>query len=166
MKYADIPGDTGRTLGKRTYADTYSTHGHGTGVAYHMCHDVPNMRIRSYNNQVGLTLDALKAVLEYVKAHPEEKHIVNMSFKSGGSDELHDLIKQLVALNVPVVVSAGNDGRESLDIYPSCYEEPMTVAAVHSDGTKPTSPFGTMRSILRKSEYQSPRLPKTATWST
>ena len=96
--------------GKIYDSDRYGT-GHGTGVAYLMCHDVPNMRIRSYNNQVGDTLKALAAVVEYVKAHPEERHIVNMSFKSGGSDGLHNYIKELVALNVAVVVSAGNDGR-------------------------------------------------------
>ena len=139
VRYADVAGDTSRTLGGGKiydYSDRYGTTGHGTGVAYLMCHDVPNMRIRSYNNQVGDTLKALAAVVEYVKAHPEERHIVNMSFKSGGSDGLHNYIKELVALNVAVVVSAGNDGREAMDIYPSCYEEPMTVAAVHSDGTK------------------------------
>jgi cell wall-associated NlpC family hydrolase len=139
VKYADLQGDTTRTLGggrAYDYSDRYGTTGHGTGVAYLMCHDVPNMRIRSYNNQVGDTLKALQAVVEYVKAHPEERHIVNMSFKSGGSNELHNLIKQLVSLNVAVVVAAGNDGREAMDIYPSCYPEPITVAAVKNDGSK------------------------------
>jgi cell wall-associated NlpC family hydrolase len=49
---------------------------------------------------------------------------------------MHDLIKQLVALGAAVVVAAGNDGQELLDVYPSCFEEPITVAAVYNDGRK------------------------------
>jgi len=149
VKYADIPGDTSRTLGggkAYDYADSYGDVGHGTGVAYLMCHDIPaeTMRIRSYNsfiaaNPVNL---CLAAVLEYVKEHPDERHIVNMSLTVPGEEtdsyirDMHELIKALVALNVAVVVAAGNDSREVLDKYPTCFYEPFTVAALNNDGTK------------------------------
>jgi cell wall-associated NlpC family hydrolase len=148
VKYADIPGDTSRTLGSGrayNYEDNYGDVGHGTGVAYLMCHDVPPMRIRSYNSFLGID-DAvnvcLQTILEYVRAHPEERHIVNMSLHVRGTltdasiQRMHDLIQQLVALNVAVVVAAGNDGVELLNAYPSCFQEPITVAAVKNDGSK------------------------------
>ena len=148
VRYADVAGDTSRTLGGGSvhdYADRYGSSGHGTGVAYLMCHDVPNMKIRSYNSFLGVdgcVNKCLAAVLQYVESHPEERHVVNMSLHVGGTaaDEsiemMHGYIKQLAALNVAVVVAAGNDGQEKLDAFPSCFEEPITVAAVYNDGRK------------------------------
>lgn len=153
IRYADIPGDTSRTLGTGRvfdYSDRYGANGHETGVAYLICHDIPakNLRVRSYNNQLGVdnsTNRCLAAILTYVQAHPSEKHIVNMSFKCSGPlnsptiAKMHSLIQSLTNLNVAVVCSAGNDGKEALDIFPSNFEEPWCIAAVHADGTK--APF-------------------------
>jgi len=145
VRYADTKGDTRALSGGKAYdyTDEHGLVGHGTGVAYLMCHDIPQMRIRSYKTAipiVGAINKALSAVLEYVKAHPEEKHMVNMSLSMDGNQtdsyiqEMHGLIRSLVALNVPVVVAAGNDGGKRLDKYPSCFQEVITVSAVYSDG--------------------------------
>lgn len=142
VRYADTQ-DTSGLLGggKRTYdySDMWPGVGHGTGVSYLAGLGVPNVYVRSYNTFASVAnavQRCLGAVLQYVQEHPEERHIVNMSFSTSYSSEQHSLIQQLVSLNVAVVAAAGNDGSEVLDKYPSYYEEPITVAALKPDGTK------------------------------
>jgi cell wall-associated NlpC family hydrolase len=127
--------------------------GHGTMVAYLAKQMYGPAVIHSYcamptdprtgQRTLGEYVNAaLEAIIEQVKAD-KRRHVVNMSLGGKGSISvgnaaiMHGLIRQLVALDVPVVCSAGNDGREAqLDRYPSCFQEPICVSAVSSNGIK------------------------------
>jgi len=145
VKYLDTEGKGGGALkiGGKTY-DYSDTGDHETSVAYLACHDVPNMRIRSYKVNMpdgGHANEALAAVLEYVKAHPSERHIVNMSISLGSNDpsyinRAHDLIKQLVALNVAIVVSGTNARGKMENKYPQCFYEVIVVSGLNNNGTR------------------------------
>lgn len=64
------------------------------------------------------------------------------------------LISQLVDENVPVCVSAGNDGKEAkLDVWPSCFHDPVCVAAINDNAQKPISVHGTTRWMLLMLAY-------------
>lgn len=60
--------------------------------------------------------------------------VVSMSLGSPvGTTELHNAIKRLYDLNIPVVCAAGNDGNRGVD-YPGNYPEVITVAAYDKNG--------------------------------
>lgn len=96
------------------------------------CNAIPDKTI-SYLNE------ALAYIVEQVKADTAHRHIITMSLTCSGEGStittMHDLIQQLDALGALVVVAAGNDGHENLGLYPSAFEEPVTVSAVEADGT-------------------------------
>lgn len=109
----------------------------------------PEAAVLSYNvlpNGTGKVSDtnaALADILKRVKADTSHQYIVNMSLGGGGSAvspsivQQGKLISQLVDENVPVCVSAGNDGKEAkLDVWPSCFHDPVCVAAINDNGAK------------------------------
>lgn len=80
------------------------------------------------------TMDTVNAGLRYaIELKPD---VVSMSLGSPTIDvEMHELIKQLYAMNIPVVCAAGNDG-PGLDTvnYPGRFNEVITVGAFDSNG--------------------------------
>jgi len=61
--------------------------------------------------------------------------IISMSLGSSESDsEMHDLIKQLHDLNIPVFAAAGNDGFGNPINFPGAYPEVICVGAIDEDG--------------------------------
>ena len=143
------PSNTGGKLTAGPVPQYDDNHGHGTAVSYVICSHAPNAVIHSYcampyeqdgSRGGSYVVEALEAVLEAVKAD-SRRHIVNMSLSCEMSGEsayiqrMHTAIKELVAVDVPVVVAAGNDGRETLTgKYPSCFHEPFCVSAIDNGG--------------------------------
>jgi len=121
---------------------------HGTKTASVLNWWCPEAKILVYN---GYTQDLsvqgpminwiLADITRRVKIDTANRYIVSMSYLCAGIEETHSLIKELVALNVPVIVAAGNDGEERLNRYPGCWPEPICVAALNRDGT--TADFST-----------------------
>ena len=132
---------TGRVL-LGTPDGNKDTEGHGKFVAGQLLEWCPDAEILSYRvlpNGKGKAEDiiaALEDVLRRAKADPDHRYIVNMSL-SGGYNPRSEIVAQyeavidaLVAIDVPVVVSAGNDGEEELNKFPSCFESPITISAI------------------------------------
>lgn len=142
-------GSTGSMGGPKTY-DYTDYGGHGSAVCSIICSMAPNAYIHSYcalpyekdgkQSVAVYVLEAIKDILKRVK-EDKKRHVVNMSFSGSGpldgafADELHKLIDELVSLEVPVFVAAGNDGGERLDKYPACFWSPVCIVALNPDGT-------------------------------
>lgn len=84
--------------------------------------------------------DAMRAALKYaIDVKPD---VISMSLGSHSYDrEMHDLIKQLYKMDIPVIAAAGNDGKRKwngriIDTinYPAKYPEVISVAAFDQYG--------------------------------
>ena len=138
-------GGTSGTLSPGNTEIDYSDHmGHGTMMASVAHRQAPKALIYAYNAlpdgvQVYAN-EALTHILGIVKADTAHRHIVSISASGDLSritaEAMHSLIRQLVALDCPVVCAAGNDGKEALTLYPACFPEPITVVALKNDGTQ------------------------------
>lgn len=138
--------DTGTALLNMTgitsanFRGTFPNETHGTMVCSIIKSWCPDCKVLSYNhNRDGEVVNqCLADLIGRVKTDVKNRFIVNLSFTGGWSqytDQMHDLIKQLVVLNVPVFAASGNDGQEALRLYPATWQEPICIAAVNSDGT-------------------------------
>ncbi len=127
----------GRITWRNGAEDAHSDQGdHGTAVTSVLLQWCPDAEIWAYEHNVdGWIAKAFADVTAEAAKRPDKRFVVNMSL-SGESDGYRDALNACVAAGVPVVVGAGNDGREVLDRYPSCMETPITVAALHADGTR------------------------------
>ena len=76
---------------------------------------------------------AIKQSLRYAKQI--RPHVINMSLGAHVHDpEIHSLIKELYAMNIPIVCAAGNDGRRNVVNYPAKYPETIAVTAYDRNG--------------------------------
>lgn len=114
--------------------DAPDTQNHGTMIAKLLLEWLPEARILSYNIKAFSVTDALKDIL--YRAKQGGRYLVNISQGMGYDAEHERLINELVALNVPVFVAAGNDGNESIGLYPSHYYAPICVAALDNTGER------------------------------
>ena len=119
----------------------YSDHGgHGTFNA-NLIQDHSGAEILSYcitpvvgGVQVGdahyINL-ALKNVLERAQSDTAHRYVVLLNaYGEGIPDGMETLIEmRLLIWNVPVIVPAGNEGIETDNRYPSCFESPICIAA-------------------------------------
>ncbi len=79
------------------------------------------------------TVDAIINALKYAKSI--RPHIVSMSLGTDSYDkEMHDLIKDLYKMNIPVVAAAGNDGRTNAVNYPGKFPEVICITAYDKNG--------------------------------
>lgn len=113
---------------------------HGTKSASVLHSWCPDAKILVYNacshSPDGPMINWILAdILRRAQADKAHRYVVSMSWLIAGLQETHDLIKQLVALDIPVIVAAGNDGRERADRYPGSWPEPICAAALNVDGT-------------------------------
>lgn len=122
--------------------------GHGTFVAGQLIEGCLDSRVISYRvikDGKGKTEDiiaALESIYATAKKDAKTQYVVNISL-SGAQGTYGDLleryknaIEQLVNLNVPVIVAAGNDGEQILNKYPSCFEAPITVSAIDKNANR------------------------------
>jgi len=79
--------------------------------------------------------------LDWVAANSGTIDVVNMSLAGNGIDgpcagtPLHDAVCRVVNAGIPVVVAAGNAGKDAASTVPATYEEVITVSALaDSDG--------------------------------
>jgi subtilisin family serine protease len=89
--------------------------------------------LKALKNNGGGTAESVEAALLHALAIKPD--IVSMSLGSPkGSSRMHDLIRKLDSLNIPVVVAAGNGGAKQGVLYPAKYEECFAIGAYDSDG--------------------------------
>lgn len=79
------------------------------------------------------SMKALEESLEYaIQIKPD---IVSMSLGAPSSTRrIHDLIKRLYEMNIPVICAAGNSGRDNDVHYPAKYPETIAVTAFDRNG--------------------------------
>lgn len=107
---------------------------HGTWVAENILRYCPEAMILSY--KITYPQDVVAACEDVARrAKQGQRLVVNMSMSTGAED-IKDAVDAVVAAGVPFVCAAGNDGGEVLDEYPSCFESPITVAALDENGNR------------------------------
>ena len=110
--------------------------GHGTFIAGQLVEWCPDAVVWSYK-MIGAG-DLRAAVDDFyarAKADPTKRYVANMSFTTPDGT-IQPYIDKLVEAGVAVFCAAGNDGQKVLDKYPTCFESPITVAALRRDGSK------------------------------
>ncbi len=123
----------GRLRGRVTGDDDEK--GHGTFTAGILLDWCPDAQIWSYSCPYPDDITAaLLDVIERAKA-TERRVIVNASISTDAA-KIKPAVDACVAAGIPLICAAGNDGREMLDQYPSCFESPITVAALQADGKR------------------------------
>lgn len=123
--------------------------GHGTWVAEQLLRYCPEANIVSYKIKWPSDVaEACEDVIERKKGG--ERIIVNMSMATT-AEWIKPYVDAVVAAGVPFVCAAGNDGEERLDQFPSCFESPITVAALDKSGKK--AYFSTWHDEVDFSDY-------------
>lgn len=118
----------------RVTGDAGDEKNHGTWVAENILRYCPEATILSY--KITYPRDVVTACEDVVRrAKQGQRLVVNMSMGTGAED-IRDAVDAVVAAGVPFVCAAGNDGGEVLDEYPSCFESPITVAALDENGNR------------------------------
>ena len=108
--------------------------GHGTFTASVINEYCPDAEIWSYRcDYPSDIISALNDVTAQV-AVTGKRIIVNMSLETD-AEYIRNAVDSCVAAGVPLVCAAGNDGEEILNRYPTCFESPITVAALQPDGS-------------------------------
>lgn len=109
--------------------------GHGTFTAGILLDWCPDALIWSYKCPYPDDITAaLLDVIERAKT-TERRVIVNASISTDAA-KIKPAVDACVAAGIPLICAAGNDGREVLTMYPSCFESPITVAALQADGKR------------------------------
>lgn len=109
--------------------------GHGTFTAGILIDWCPDALIWSYHCPYPDDITtALLDVVERAKK-TDRRVIVNASVCTDAA-KIKPAVDACVAAGIPLICAAGNDGREMLDQYPSCFESPITVAALQEDGKR------------------------------
>lgn len=121
--------------------------GHGTSVASLQLNACPGAQVLSYrvfkessNAEIKPIIAALEDILARAQVDAAHQYIVNMSLSGYGSlrdaeiQKYQQAIDALVAANIPVFVAAGNDGNNSVNLFPSAFQSPITVAAIDECG--------------------------------
>lgn len=136
--------------------DTYS--GHGTHVggtigaldnAYGVVGVAPEVTIICIKVLSKNGRSSAKSVLQglnyCLKIKPD---IINMSLGSSSPmPEVHNAIKKLIEMNIPVVAAAGNNGSESV-LYPAQYDEVIAVGSYSNSMIKDRSLFSSYGDTL------------------
>ena len=108
---------------------------HGTFVASIVNEYCPDAEIWSYRcDYPSDIISALNDVTAQV-AVTGKRIIANMSLETDNAN-IKDAVDACVAAGIPLVCAAGNDGGEVLNRYPTCFESPITVAALQVDGKR------------------------------
>lgn len=144
-----LPGKNFATMySSESENDTSDKHGHGTHVAATIagklrCGIAPAAKILPVkvlydDGALWFTdwlINGLKYVYNWRGPNGEKVDIVNMSLGGKGfnvAEQIYMLneIKKLNSMGIPVIVAAGNTGKEETKIYPACFEDVITVGAV------------------------------------
>ena len=108
---------------------------HGTftaSVIHEYCPDAQTWAYRC--DTPNAMIEAMEDVLRRAKGETR-RVVINMSL-STEAERIRTAVDACVAAGIPLVCAAGNDGQEILDMYPSCFESPITVAALDDTGRR------------------------------
>ena len=106
---------------------------HGTFTASIIHEYCPDSQICAYRCDTPTAMiDAMEDVLRLSKRETR-RIVINMSLGTE-AERIQTAVDACVAAGIPLVCAAGNDGQEILDQYPSCFESPITVAALDDNG--------------------------------
>lgn len=106
---------------------------HGTFTASIIHEYCPDSQIWAYRCDTPTAMiEAMKDVLRLSKRETR-RIVINMSLGTE-AERIKEAVDACVAAGMPLVCAAGNDGQEILDQYPSCFESPITVAALDDNG--------------------------------
>ncbi len=79
--------------------------------------------------------DWIVSALKYAISIRQYISVISMSLGSPvGTDELHDVIKTLYSLDVPLIAAVGNDGPSGSVNYPAAYPEVISCGAIDKNG--------------------------------
>lgn len=138
----NIPGDA---VTKVSPYEHWDEQGHGTMVGSVLLDWCPEAKILSYNifyrqASIAALTAALRNVYHQAMMDKANRYIVNVSAAGSSlASDIDQLEEAIIACNnagIPVVVAAGNDGGNTLYIYPSHLQPPVCVAALTDDGRK------------------------------
>lgn len=102
--------------------------------------------------------DAIKDALRYAKK--VKPHLISMSLGASVYDEeLHQLVKDLYEMNIPIIAAAGNDGRKDAVNYPGKFPEVICITAFDKNG-KPAS----FNSTGSETDFSAPGVSIYSTW--
>ncbi len=108
---------------------------HGTFTASIIHEYCPDAQIWAYRcDTPNAMIEAMEDVLRRAKGETR-RVVINMSL-STEAERIRTAVDACVAAGIPLVCAAGNDGQEILDMYPSCFESPITVAALDDNGKR------------------------------
>ena len=108
---------------------------HGTFTASIIHEYCPDSQIWAYRCDTPTAMiEAMEDVLSLSKRE-DRRIVINMSL-STEAERIQTAVDACVAAGIPLVCAAGNDGQEILDQYPSCFESPITVAALDDNGKR------------------------------
>ena len=124
--------------------DPYDNHGHQTHCVGIICAKdndkgmvgvapkAKSLCIKGLNDSGSGTYTGLNQALQYcIEQKPD---LVSMSLGgSSMSDEMHEKIKTLTKMNIPVICAAGNSGQQGVN-YPAKFEETIAVGAYDKNG--------------------------------
>ena len=111
--------------------------GHGTAVASLIaglhCGVAPEASVtplKVFNGLMECLDNWIITALRYVQDNAQHFDVVNMSLGSDSyNTDMEQAVNAVVAVGIPVIVSAGNDGKE-VHKYPACFQEVVSVGAV------------------------------------
>lgn len=130
--------DTGvNPVGPLRYKVTGDADGadHGTFTASIIHEYCPDSQIWAYRcDTPNAMIEAMEDVLRRAKGETR-RVVINMSL-STEAERIQAAVDACVAAGIPLVCAAGNDGQEILDMYPSCFASPITVAALDDNGKR------------------------------
>lgn len=122
---------------RRYNVDTEDEEGHGTFIANQLLEYCPNALILPYKPVYPADfITALNDVWLWAKANPQRRFIINASVSWEEAFQMKEAVDRVVAAGIPLVCAASNDGEERTNVFPSCFESPITVAALQSDGAR------------------------------
>ena len=139
--------------------DPYDDEGHGTHVSGIIVDCTKNLPIKILpikvldSNSEGTTIDIVKG-LEYAADNGVD--VINFSINMfNHSNYIHEIMKEVLSKNVAVVVSAGNNDRDTVKYEcPSDMKELIVVSAIDPQGKKcDFSSYGSTVDVSAPGEY-------------
>lgn len=146
----------GRNFTSANQADTDDCTGHGTHVAgtilgsiYGVAKQATVHPIRVLGCSGSGSYSSIIDALNWIKANAQKPAVVNMSLGGSQSQILNSAVNELVQSGIPVIVSAGNDRRDSCNASPASAELAITVGATNkTDQLASFSNYGQCVDIL------------------
>lgn len=137
--FMDESSKTNRILNGNRPKDTdpdpkQSNYSHGTKVAGVIVDNTPsNVKIKPYNYYYYQNGTTITLATEISSASDDNVDVINMSLGNyTESSSVKEAVEKAIKKGIVVVASAGNDGKDAYNHYPSNYPDVISVAAFNS----------------------------------